>query len=151
MPEENKQQKEIYIDELLAKAIKEKASDVHISVGLPPIIRITGKLKPLTEYQLLTEDTVKIITAQLLSEEQLDLLYKQKDIDLSYEVSTKERFRVNIYFERGNLALAFRLIPLYIPTLNELNLPNSLYNFCSVPQGLVLVTGPAGVGKSTTL
>ena len=110
MPEENKQQKEIYIDELLAKAIKEKASDVHISVGLPPIIRITGKLKPLTEYQLLTEDTVKIITAQLLSEEQLDLLYKQKDIDLSYEVSTKERFRVNIYFERGNLALALQTL-----------------------------------------
>ena len=151
MPNTDTTPKDIYIDELLAKAITEKASDVHISTNLPPIVRVTGKLKPLAGYEPLTEDNVKIIASQILTEEQLELLYRQKDIDTSYEVSNKERFRVNVYFERGNLALAFRLIPLYIPSLNELNIPTTLYNFCKDPQGLVLVTGPAGVGKSTTL
>jgi twitching motility protein PilT len=150
MPEESKVQ-EIYIDELLSRAIKEKASDVHLTVNLSPIVRVSGKLKPLTDYKALTEDQLKIMTAQVLNEEQLDLFFKQKDIDVSYEVSTKERFRVNIFFERGNIAMAFRLIPVYIPTLAELNLPNMLYSFCSLPQGMNLITGPAGVGKSTTL
>jgi twitching motility protein PilT len=142
---------EIFINELLSKAVNEKASDIHITVGLPPIVRVTGKLKPLTEYQKFTEDQIKLLISQIVNEEQLELLYKQKDIDISYEVSNKERFRVNVYFERGNLAAAFRLIPLYIPSLNELNLPNNLYNYCNTPQGLNLITGPAGVGKSTTI
>ena len=156
MPEENQMDqqdnlKEIFIDELLSKAITEKASDVHISTNLPPIIRVTGMLKPLKDFPRISEDQIKIIVSQILNEDQLELLYKQKDIDVSYEVSNKERFRVNIYFERGDLAIAFRLIPLYIPSLGELNLPNSLYNFCNIPQGLNLITGPAGVGKSTTI
>ncbi len=149
--QDNQLANEYFIDEILLVAIKEGASDVHLSTGTPPISRVTGTLKPLKNFRALTPDDMKNFIAQLLTDEQIEKLYNEKDLDTSYELNNKERFRVNVYFERGNLGLAFRLIPPYIPSLQDLNLPPLLYDFCKKPQGLILVTGASGVGKSTTI
>lgn len=139
------------IDELFELAFKEKASDIHISVGHPPALRIEGHLVPLLKRKVLDRDSVAGLVSSLLQEEQKARLETEKDIDFSYDLEGKARFRVNVFFQQGSLSIAARLIPSKIQTIEELNLPHVLHDFTSANQGFVVVTGPSGHGKSTTL
>ncbi|MCG7336988.1 type IV pilus twitching motility protein PilT [Sporosarcina sp. ACRSM] len=138
------------IDELLFAASQLKASDVHLTVGVPPIFRIHGNLK---RYG---EETVDVAFTQAVAEWTIpEKMYPdfvaQGQIDYSYEVQGAARFRVNAFQQRGAVSLAFRTIPTVIPTIDDLQLPETLKSLAATPQGLVLVTGPTGSGKSTTL
>lgn len=132
-------------------AIEEKASDVHFSAYHPPILRIERRLVPLTRFKNLTSQDTREIAFVLFTEEQKQRFLRRKELDLSYEFETKARFRVNVFYQRNSISVAMRLIPAKIRTIEELNLPNILHEFCDAPQGFVLVTGPSSQGKSTTL
>lgn len=139
------------IELLLEEVIKKKASDLHLQVGLPPTLRIDGSLAPITGAQPLSEETVELLVFGLLDEDQKKTLLRDKDFDFSFAFGDLGRFRVNAFHERGNLAAALRLIPNQIRTVAELGLPESLNKFTDYPRGLVLITGPTGSGKSTTM
>ncbi len=139
------------IRELLQQVIDDQGSDLHLTVGAPPVIRVDGKLRPLAGTEVLTPAGVESLVFSILSAEQKEILVVNKELDFSFAYGELARFRVNAYHQRGYLAAALRLIPFKIPTLEELNLPSSLYDFCLLPQGFVLVTGPTGHGKSTTV
>lgn len=139
------------IKNLLQQAIDTKASDLHIISGLPPTLRIEGELMSLDKEGVLTPDNVKDLLKNALNSQQFERLTVNKEIDFSLSFSDKARFRVNAYTQKGNYAAAFRLIPLEIPTIDSLGLPKILHSFTSLRQGLVLVTGPTGHGKSTSL
>ncbi|MCX8032834.1 MAG: type IV pilus twitching motility protein PilT [Thermoleophilia bacterium] len=138
------------INDILKQVVEKQASDLHISVGLPPIVRVDGRLQPLDMPPLKPTDTRELIYS-FLTQEQRQKLETEWELDLSYSVYGVARFRVNVYFQRGTLSAAFRLIPVKIKTLEELGLPKVLHTFATKPRGLVLVTGPTGSGKSTTL
>lgn len=139
------------IEILLEQVIKDDASDLHIQVGLPPMLRIDGALKPVPDLEALDNTAVEKLVFQLIDDEQKSILEKDKEIDFSFSFGEYGRFRVNAFHERGNLAAALRLIPTQIRTLEQLEMPKVVNNFASYPRGLVLVTGPTGSGKSTTL
>ncbi len=139
------------IELLLEEVIKRKASDLHLQVGLPPVLRIDGSLKHLEGQQPLTEQAVETLVFSLLEEDQKKLLLRDKEFDFSFAFGDLGRFRVNAFHERSNLAAALRLIPNKIKTIDELGLPKIVANFANYPRGLVLVTGPTGSGKSSTL
>lgn len=141
----------VKIEILLEECIKKNASDLHIQVGLPPILRVDGALVPINGIPALTEEMTEKLVFSTLDSEQRETLMKDKEFDYSFSFGTLARFRVNAFRERGNLAAAFRLIPNKIPTLEELALPQVVSTFADYPRGLVLVTGPTGSGKSTTL
>lgn len=136
--------------ELLSIAEKRDASDLHLSVGYPPILRINGKLINLGGPDL-TDDRIKHLLAAAMTEQDVKDLEKQLDVDFSYTHTTGTRFRVNIYHKKGSLAGAFRLIPSRIRTVAELGLPEVLYELLQIPQGLIILAGPTGSGKSTTI
>ncbi len=139
----------VRMKKLLDAAIGQKASDLHISVGVPPVIRVDGKLVPITgESQLLPADTKKL-THSILTETQLERLTQERELDFSFGYRSM-RFRVNAFYERGNMAAALRLIPKEIKSMTDLALPTILENFTLPTQGLVLITGPTGHGKTTT-
>lgn len=139
------------LKELLELTVKQQASDLHIAVDHPPVLRIASRLVPLIkEKKLSSKDTQGLATA-LMSENQQQRFLEEKDIDFSYSFEERARFRINIFFQRGNVACALRLIPAKIKNINELNLPSVLHDFCKAPQGFVLITGPSSQGKSTTL
>lgn len=140
------------IDELLRIAIENNASDLHISVGYPPIMRIDGTLKNINENIITPQDAEELILP-ILSDEKKELLEVNREIDLAYyhQGERAARFRVNAYFTMKNLAAAFRLIPSRVRTIEELMLPQIYHQFSQLKQGLILVTGPTGHGKSTTL
>lgn len=135
---------------LLDLVVSKNASDLHLSVGYPPIFRIDGQLVPYGTKPLEKEDVEKLVYFTLSSEKK-ELLEVNKEVDLSYAYEEKARFRINAYHERGNLAAAYRLIPQEIRSIEDLALPQICYEFAKLPQGLILVTGPTGHGKSTTL
>jgi twitching motility protein PilT len=138
--------------ELLSIAIAEGASDLHLSVGHPPVLRLAGRLIPLIKKKKLSPEDTKIFAASLMTEEQKQRFLEKKEVDFTYDfIEEKARFRVNIFFQRGNVSCALRLIPAKIPTIEELNLPPVLHQFTIPSQGFVLVTGPSSHGKSTTL
>ncbi len=139
------------INELLLACARQDASDLHIAVGRYPTLRIDGALVPLTNYQILTPQDAEGLIMALLTEEQQKELIANKELDLSYSFEDKARFRINVYYQRGFLAAALRLIPAHIRTIEELRLPPVLHDFSKLSQGFVLVTGPAGHGKSTTI
>jgi twitching motility protein PilT len=139
------------IEILLEEVVKRKASDLHLQVLLPPMLRIDGSLVPLTAQGKLSEETVENLVFSLLDEDQKQILLRDKEFDFSFAFGDLGRFRVNAFHERGNLAAAMRLIPNQIRSIEELGLPPVLNKFTSYPRGLVLVTGPTGSGKSTTL
>lgn len=141
----------IRIENLLEECVRTKASDLHIQVGLPPILRIDGALQPVSGYNALDEATVEKLVFATLEEDQKQILLKDKEFDYSFSFGDLGRFRVNAFHEKGNLAAAFRLIPNTIQTINELGMPPVVTSFADFPRGLVLVTGPTGSGKSTTL
>ena len=136
--------------ELIELVIKNKASDLHISVGLPPILRIDGKLIQ-TDYEPLKSEDTKALIFSILTLEQRKILEQKLELDCSYGVEGLGRFRVNVYKDRNGFACALRTITSKIPTFEELNLPKICQQVCMRPRGLVLVTGPTGSGKSTTL
>jgi twitching motility protein PilT len=141
----------IRIENLLEECVRTKASDLHLQVGLPPILRIDGALQPVSGYNSLDEGTVEKLVFATLEEDQKQILIKDKEFDYSFSFGDLGRFRVNAFHEKGNLAAAFRLIPNTIQTINELGMPPVVTSFADFPRGLVLVTGPTGSGKSTTL
>ncbi len=139
------------VNELLQTAHSQGASDLHIKVGSNPILRINGELHPLPgEKRLSQEDTVKVAFA-VMSPGQREIFKKRNDIDLAYSVPGLGRFRCNIFIQRGTVGLVFRVIPMRIPTTEELLLPDIIKKIANEARGLILVTGTTGSGKSTTL
>lgn len=144
-------QQQLKIETLLEEVVKRTASDLHLQVGLSPTLRIDGRLVPIQGNVPLTEEVVENLVFSLLDEEQKQILLRDKEFDFSFAFGNLGRFRVNAFHERGNLAAAMRLIPNEIRTVEQLGLPKILNGFTAYPRGLVLVTGPTGSGKSTTL
>src|SRR6266540_2147279 len=139
------------IDTLLEQMVAHNASDLHITVGSRPALRVRGHLERLEGFPELTTEDTRQLLYRMISSEQQKRLEIERQLDLSYSMPGLARFRVNIYSQRESLAGAFRLIPDELKSLEELGLPTSLYQLCHRPRGLVLVTGPTGSGKSTTL
>jgi twitching motility protein PilT len=139
------------IDTLLEELVKENGSDLHITVGSHPVARVRGELVRLESFPKLTAEDTLALLYRIMSTEQQKQLEIKRQLDLSYSIPGVARFRVNVYSQRESLAAAFRLIPMGLKTLEELNLSQSLHQLTSKPRGLVLVTGPTGSGKSTTL
>ena len=138
------------IDDLLVEMVGRGASDLHLTVGTPPAIRVRGELERLDGPALTPEDTQQLLYRVLSTQQQKQLELKRQ-IDTSHAIPGLARFRVNVYFQRESLGAAFRVIPEELKTLEELGLPASLAELAMLPRGLVLVTGPTGSGKSTTL
>jgi twitching motility protein PilT len=139
------------IDHLLEQTVARSASDLHVTAGTPPAIRVRGRIEPLESVPALSADDLQQLLYRILSSEQQKHLEIKRQIDLAYSVPGLARFRVNVYFQRGTLGAAFRLIPHELKTLEELGLPPGLHVLAQKPRGIVLVTGPTGSGKSTTL
>jgi len=139
------------IDTLLEWMVQRGASDLHLTVGSQPAIRVNGTLHRLENFPALSAEDSRQLLYRILNTEQQKRLEIDRQIDLSYSIPGVARFRVNIYSQRESLAGAFRMIPDSLKTLEELGLPTSLYELTNKPRGLVLVTGPTGSGKSTTL
>jgi len=137
--------------DLLVLTIQQQASDLHISVGHLPTLRITGRLVPLVKMKKILPEDAQGLAFELMHEDQRQRFLQQKEIDFSYNFEDKDRFRVNIFFQKGNISSALRLIPAKIQSIEELNLPPILHEFTKPNQGFVLITGPSSHGKSTTL
>jgi len=139
------------INELLKTAHSMGASDLHIKVGSHPVIRTNGELAQMTSEPRLTQEETLKVAFSVMNAGQREMFKKRNDIDLAYSVPGLGRFRCNIFIQRGTIGLVFRVIPMRIPTVEELNLPDIIKNISLEPRGLVLVTGTTGSGKSTTL
>ena len=139
------------IDTLLEQMVAHNASDLHLTVGSQPALRVRGHLERMEAFPVMTADLTRQLLYRIISSEQQKRLEVERQLDLSYSIPGRARFRVNIYSQRESLAGAFRLIPAELKSLEELGLPTTLYELCNKPRGLVLVTGPTGSGKSTTL
>jgi twitching motility protein PilT len=138
------------LDAFFKVTVENGASDLHLAVGSPPMLRLNGILKKV-DYPTLTEDVLRTMMYEILTEAQIEHFEKTRDIDFSYSAEGIARFRVNYFRKHTGLAAAFRAIPFKITTLEQLGTPDVLKNLCSFRSGLVLVTGPTGSGKSTTL
>ncbi len=136
---------------MLNYAIDQTASDLHLSTGLPPIIRKYGDLQVVKGEAVLKENAILDMLKQILTDRQFELIKQKFEVDLSVSLSKLARFRVNVFHQMRGISVAFRTIPFKIPTLEELGMPATFANFCDLPNGIVLVTGPTGSGKSTTL
>ena len=136
--------------DLLIQAFQSQASDVHLHAGSPPVFRIHGELKPMGSVSLGESDTEQMAKS-IIPEKLWDSFLEEGELDFNYELEKVSRFRVNAFLQKGRISLAIRLIPIKIPTLEELKLPPVLEQMLTYPQGLILVTGPTGSGKTTTL
>lgn len=141
---------DVHLDELLELVVENQASDLHLAVGLPPILRIDGELK-VTRYEPFDAPTLQRMVYDVLTDDQIQRFETNLELDCSYQMRKISRFRVNIFRDRGNVAAAYRRIPTRIPTIKELGLPPVIEDLARRPRGLLLVTGPTGSGKSTTL
>jgi len=139
------------LNELFQIGIDSKASDLHLVVGVPPLLRVDGELIDIPDKKELTNKELEQMIFSLLSEEQKKRFLAEKELDLGFEMDDETRFRVNLHFERGNYGLVARIIPNVIPTMDELDLPKVVYDLINLKQGLIMVTGPTGCGKSTSL
>jgi len=139
------------LKKLMETVVQQGASDLHLSVARYPTLRIDGKLISLTSENVLTRKDMLDLCGALLNKEQMDSLQRNFQLDFTYELEGKMRFRVNVFYETGNLAAALRLIPYKIRTTEELNLPAILHQVVRQTQGLILLVGPTGSGKSTSL
>lgn len=137
--------------ELLWRMKEKGASDLHIRVPVPPVLRIDGELVPQTDLPPVTPEYAENVFKQITTPEQREKFYQDKELDFAYGVSKLARFRVNVLLQRGTISIAFRMIPFDIPTIDELGLPQICKELVLRPRGLILVTGPTGSGKSTTL
>jgi twitching motility protein PilT len=139
------------IDDLLEQMVEHGASDLHVTVGSPPAFRVRGEIARAEGYDPFTADDTRSLLYRILSSEQQKNFELKRQLDFAYSMPGLARFRVNVYYQRESVGAAFRLIPQEIKTLEELNLPPVLHMLAEKPRGLVLVTGPTGSGKSTTL
>jgi len=139
-----------HIDELLHLVVTKGASDLHIAVGLPPVLRVDGKLAQ-ANYEQFTPQTSQRMTYDILTDEQIQKFESSFELDFSYALGRTARFRVNLFRDKGTVAAAFRIIPTKIPTITDLGLPPVVEKLTHVTRGLILVTGPTGSGKSTSL
>ena len=139
------------LEELLSLTVREQASDLHLSTGHFPTLRISSRLTPLVKKKKLSPEDSQNLAFELMAEDQRQRFLQEKEIDFSYNFEEKARFRVNIFFQKGNISCALRLIPARVPTIEELNLPPLLHEWTRPTQGFILITGPSGHGKSTTL
>jgi len=139
------------IKNLLRLVAQQNASDLHLTVGRYPTFRVDGKLIPYTQEKVLTPQDTQEISGAVLNEDNKKKLLENGQADFSYALEDKARFRVNAFIQQGRVSLAFRLIPVKIRSLEELNVPKGLYDFTKYSQGLVLLVGPVGHGKSTTI
>ena len=142
---------ELDFAEVLLEVISRRASDLHVTAGAPPMVRLRGRLTPLEGYPALTPTDTREIIYSILSNAQRQRLENNWQIDFAYSIPGQARFRVNAYFQRSAVGAAFRLIPFEVAPLESLGLPPAVADFANRPRGLVLVTGPTGSGKSTTL
>ena len=142
---------EVGIPELLEQTIERGASDLHLTTGSHPIVRVNGSLQRMEEYPTLMPEQLQRMVFSILTQKQRERLEQDLELDVSYSLPGKGRFRVNVYFQRDAIGAAFRMIPFEIKTIEELQLPRQVEDFARLPRGLVLVTGPTGSGKSTTL
>ena len=138
------------LENLLLNTLKLNASDLHLSVGYKPTVRVDGNLWPLEDFSILTAEHAGELAFSLLGERK-NVFLEKKEVDFSYAFNDKARFRINVFFEKGFISSALRLIPSKIRTLEELNLPAALHKISKLKQGFILLTGPSGHGKSTTL
>jgi twitching motility protein PilT len=139
------------LNDLIKTVFQEGASDLHLSEGKKPTIRVSGMLLPLVKREAINKEMMVGILSELVTKENRDYFLKNKELDFSYGAENGERFRGNAFFQQGMISIALRLIPRNIKTLEELNLPSILESFADKPQGFFLVVGPVGHGKSTTL
>lgn len=139
------------ISELFQIAIQKKASDLHLYVGKPPILRIDGQLEEVKKTSVLIAAEIEKMVFAILTAEQKERFTREKELDFSYQLPGAARFRVNIHYERGNVGLAGRVIKSTLPTMKDIDLTEIVYKLIEMPHGLILVTGPTGCGKSTTL
>jgi twitching motility protein PilT len=139
------------IDSLFIRALEMKASDLHLRVGLPPILRIDSRLKRQEDFPPLTNDDVMQMLDQIVSKEQKAHLFAEKELDFAYALDFVARFRINVMWQRKALSIACRVLPFVVPSIDELELPEVCKDLILQPRGLILVTGPTGVGKSTTM
>lgn len=139
------------IGELLQIAVDNKASDIHLLEEIPPMLRVNGKLIPLSDKEKMTDKSIQALVWQMVNEEQKEIIIANRELDFSFEFADKVRFRVNAYFQKGSMAASLRLIPLQINGIEELGLPKICHTFAQLKQGFVLIAGPAGQGKSTTI
>jgi twitching motility protein PilT len=139
------------IQEILQIAIDNRASDIHLLAGLPPVLRINGLLMLVSKKDALTSEKIQEMIWQITSGEQKEIITVNKELDFSYEIKGRARFRINVYHQKGTMAASFRLLPFEIPQIDDLGLPEICHAFATLRQGFILVTGPTGHGKSTTL
>lgn len=139
------------LNEILALAIANKASDIHLVAGSQPLLRVNGNLLALTSFPVLSAQDTGRIGEAMLGPRRQEEFTKQREFDFSYVFNDQARFRVNVYFQKGTVGISLRLIPARVPTIDKLNLPSFLKTLAAKRQGFVLVTGPTGHGKSTTL
>ncbi len=139
------------LDELFARAVKEGASDLHLVANLPPVLRIDGELSEIAGMPTLSSPDIERLITSILNENQRKEFLQKRDLDMSYEVRSLSRFRVNLHFERDSMGLVARVISQEIPTMEGLMMPPIVYDLVRLRQGLILVTGPTGCGKSTSL
>ena len=142
---------EIYITDILEEATKAGASDIHITVGSPPRMRKDGRITPMERFPVLTPDLAKKLIFDIMKERYRKTLEEEGQVDFSFGVPGVGRFRVNAFYQRGTVAAVFRALPARVPDYRELGLPDRIIDLCHKSMGLVLVTGPTGSGKSTTL
>jgi len=140
----------VTIDDLLKTAVQKRASDLHLTVGMPPQLRIDGVLVPIP-HPPLDEEMSRALAYQMLPPDQIARFEKTKELDTSYSIKGLCRFRVNLFYQRSSIAAAIRMIPFEIPSLKDLALPPILEEYANRPNGLIVVSGPTGCGKSTTL
>ncbi len=140
-----------YLEQLLSTVAAQHASDLHLTVGRRPTLRIDGALVPLAKEPVLTPEEARELIFALVGKEREERIAMEREVDFSWQLEGKGRFRVNVYYQRGFLSAALRLIPEKIQTVEELNLPPILHEFARASQGFFLVVGPSGHGKSTTL
>jgi twitching motility protein PilT len=139
------------LDTMLVALVQSQGSDMHLTAGAPPTIRVHGKLDALPDYDLLTPTDTRMLARAAVTDEQWRRFEQTQELDFAYSVDGVSRFRVNLFCQRGTYGAAFRAIPHTIKPLEELGVPESVARFAQMPRGLVLVTGPTGSGKSTTL
>jgi twitching motility protein PilT len=139
------------VQELLGHVLEQDASDLHLTAGTPPTLRVHGDLKRLEDYGPMEPEELRRMIYAILTQQQRERLEQDLELDMSYSLPGKARFRVNVYFQRDAIGAAFRLIPFAIRNIAELGLPEQVIDFARLPRGMVLVTGPTGSGKSTTL
>jgi twitching motility protein PilT len=148
--EDSRPLKDVHLDDILREAVERRASDIHITTGLPPMVRVDGEVVPLS-YEITTPDQAQRLLYEILSDDNLEKFEQKHELDFGYTVKGLARFRVNVYMQRGSVAAALRMIPNRIPSYDELRLPTTIRDIAKRSSGLILVTGPTGSGKSTSI